>query len=73
MMEARGYEKFLENYIFTTKSVAKIYLGHDFAFGANKSGDFHVAKKICDEKGAKLILQQEFKVENESVSSTAER
>lgn len=66
-------EEFLEGYIFTSKSVAKIYLGHDFAFGANKSGDFHVAKKVCDQKGAKLILQQEFKVENESVSSTEVR
>lgn len=63
-------EDFLEKYIFSFGGIEKIYLGHDFAFGANKSGDFSVAKGVCDQKKTKLILQKEYKVNKNSVSST---
>lgn len=66
-------EQFLEKHIFSFDGISKIFLGHDFAFGANKSGDFHVAKTFCDKKRTSLILQQEFKVKNSSVSSTEVR
>jgi riboflavin kinase/FMN adenylyltransferase len=56
-----------------TSHFSKIYQGHDFAFGANKSGDFKVAKHFCDSKKTSLILQQEFKVKNHAVSSTEVR
>ena len=66
-------EAFLEKFIFSFDGIAKIYLGHDFAFGANKSGDFHVAKTFCDTRKTSLILQQEFKVKSSPVSSTEVR
>lgn len=66
-------ENFLEKYIFSFGGISKIYLGHDFAFGANKSGDFHVAKSFCDSRKTSLILQQEFKVKSSTVSSTEVR
>lgn len=66
-------EKFLEKYIFSFEGISKIYLGHDFAFGANKAGDFQVAKTFCDSRKTDLILQKEFKVKSLSVSSTEVR
>lgn len=66
-------EAFLDKFIFSFDGIAKIYLGHDFAFGANKSGDFHVAKTFCDSRKTSLILQQEFKVKSSPVSSTEVR
>lgn len=66
-------EVFLERFIFSFSGISKIYLGHDFAFGANKSGDFHVAKTFCDSKKTLLVLQKEFKVKSNVVSSTEVR
>ncbi len=66
-------EAFLEKHIFSFDGISKIYLGHDFAFGANKSGDFHVAKTFCDSRKTLLVLQKEFKVKSSAVSSTEVR
>lgn len=66
-------ESFLRDYIFSSKVVERLYLGYDFAFGANKSGDHNLAKKVCQECGIQLILQEEFKVSSHNVSSTEVR
>ena len=66
-------EVFLEKFIFSFAGIAKIYLGHDFAFGANKSGGFNVAKAFCDSRKTQLVLQQEYKINNNPVSSTEVR
>jgi riboflavin kinase/FMN adenylyltransferase len=66
-------ELFLEKFIFSFDGIAKVYLGHDFAFGANKSGDFQVAKNFCDSRKTILVLQKEFKVKCNPVSSTEVR
>lgn len=66
-------ENFLNDYIFSFEGISKIYLGHDFAFGANKSGDFHVAKTFCEQRKTALMLQEEFKLRSSSVSSTETR
>ncbi len=66
-------EAFLENYIFSFKGINKIFLGHDFAFGANKSGDFNVAKSFCESRKTILVLQNEHKVDGVHVSSTEVR
>ncbi len=66
-------EEFLSKYIFSFEGISKVYLGHDFAFGANKSGDFHVAKAFCEKKKTSLMLQQEYKIKSASVSSTEVR
>jgi riboflavin kinase/FMN adenylyltransferase len=66
-------EDFLNDYIFTNKLVKKIYLGHDFQFGANKAGNFSVAKKQAEMHGVELVLYSEFKVSSHSVSSSEVR
>jgi riboflavin kinase/FMN adenylyltransferase len=66
-------EDFLSKHIFSFEGISKIYLGHDFAFGANKSGDFNVAKSFCENKKTSLMLQQEYKIKSSSVSSTEVR
>jgi riboflavin kinase/FMN adenylyltransferase len=66
-------DMFLENFIFSFGGISKIYLGHDFAFGANKAGDFNLAKKFCALKNTELVLQKEFKVNEKIVSSTHAR
>lgn len=66
-------EDFLEKFVFSFSVIDKIYLGHDFVFGANKSGDYQFAKKICEKKKIELVLQDEFKLENHAVSSSAVR
>ncbi len=63
-------EDFLTKFIFSFSGIEKIYLGHDFAFGANKAGDFRVAQDFCHLKNTEIVLQQEFKVSGASVSST---
>lgn len=66
-------EEFLSKHIFSFQGISKVYLGHDFAFGANKSGDFYVAKAFCEQKNTSLMLQQEYKIKSASVSSTEVR
>ena len=66
-------EEFLENYVFLFAGIEKIYLGHDFVFGANKSGNYLFAKNICEKKKIGLVLQDEFRLENKAVSSSSVR
>ncbi len=63
-------QDFLSRFIFSFSGIEKIYLGHDFAFGANKAGDFRVAQEFCKQKNTQIVLQQEFKVSGDPVSST---
>jgi riboflavin kinase/FMN adenylyltransferase len=66
-------EEFLEKFVFTFSGIEKIYLGHDFAFGANKSGNYNVAKDLCDKHSVHLVLQDEFQLGTDSISSSIVR
>jgi riboflavin kinase/FMN adenylyltransferase len=66
-------EDFLKKYVFSFSGIGKVYLGHDFTFGANKSGDYKLAKSLCEKESVQLILQEEFKSNNSSVSSSIVR
>lgn len=66
-------EEFLEKYVFSFSGIEKIYLGHDFVFGANKTGDYKLAKCQCEKENIKLVLQQEFRLDNHAVSSSVVR
>ena len=66
-------EEFLQKFVFTFLGIDKIYLGHDFAFGANKSGDYKLARSLCEQEGITLVLQDEFKQNNCAVSSSVVR
>ena len=65
--------EFLDRYVFSFSGTRKIYLGHDFAFGANKSGDYHLAQKLCENKKITLVLQDEYRLDNHSISSSTIR
>ncbi|RPJ71755.1 MAG: bifunctional riboflavin kinase/FAD synthetase [Alphaproteobacteria bacterium] len=66
-------EEFLERFVFSFTGIDKIYLGHDFVFGANKSGDYKLAKGLCEKKKIGLILQDEFRLDKHAVSSSVVR
>lgn len=66
-------EEFLKMYVFSFLGIDKIYLGHDFAFGANKSGDYKLARNLCEKENITLVLQDEFRMDNSSVSSSIVR
>lgn len=66
-------EEFLEKYVFSFSGIEKIYLGHDFVFGANKSGDYKLARSLCEKKNIGLILQDEFRLDNHATSSSVVR
>ncbi len=66
-------EDFFKRYILSYTGIKKVYLGHDFVFGANKSGDYKLAKSLCEKESIQLILQDEFRSENTAVSSSVVR
>ncbi len=66
-------EDFFKRHIFIYSNIQKIFLGHDFSFGANKSGDYKLAKNLCENENISLILQEEFRCDNESISSSIVR
>ncbi len=66
-------EDFLKKFVFSFSGIQKIYLGYDFAFGANKAGDYNLAKSLCEKAGIQLILQEEFRLNNGAVSSSVVR
>jgi riboflavin kinase / FMN adenylyltransferase len=68
-------EDFLAKYILKTGKVQKIFLGYDFAFGANKSGDHNFVKKYCEEQRSEIevIVLDEFKQAEKIVSSSLVR
>lgn len=46
-----GAGEFLDQYILNYPGLRAIYLGWDFAFGANKQGDAEIVKNHCAGKG----------------------
>lgn len=66
-------EEFLDKFVFSFSGIEKIYLGHDFVFGANKKGDYQLAKSLCEKKKIKLVLQDEFRLDNRAISSSITR
>lgn len=63
-------EEFLDNNVLTHVGLKYFYLGHDFAFGANKAGNFEFAKDYCAKRNVSIELLDEFKIDKESVSSS---
>lgn len=64
---------FLDTYLFQHQGVKKVFLGHDFAFGANKTGDFHFVENYCKNKNVMLTIQNEYKFNGQNVSSSVIR
>jgi riboflavin kinase/FMN adenylyltransferase len=65
--------QFVETYINSFSHIQCVFLGHDFSFGANRTGDYSLSEKIFAKKNIPLKLQHEFKLKNSAVSSTEVR
>lgn len=65
-----GPEQFFDQYIFSSTKIKGIFLGHDFAFGANKSGDHSFVQQYCQGRDLELKVMDKFLVEGERVSSS---
>lgn len=63
-------EDFLKNYLAPHSQIKKLYLGYDFAFGANKSGSHDLAQGVLAPFGIEVELQKVFKDPSGIVSST---
>lgn len=63
-------ENFLKDYLFCYPELKDFYLGYDFAFGANKQGDFDLVKSNCIPKGIDVEIQPKFELNGQVVSSS---
>ncbi len=62
--------EFLNNYLFCHQNVEKVYLGHDFSFGKNKSIGPDLVVKYCHHNKKKCHFQDEYIFSGENVSSS---
>lgn len=63
-------KEFLDTYIFSGIEPSKFYLGHDFAFGAQKKGDHSFVKEYCKSKSTEVEVLCSFDIKGDKVSST---
>ncbi|MAW07453.1 MAG: hypothetical protein CME61_04120 [Halobacteriovoraceae bacterium] len=59
-------EVFVKDYLLSISGVQNIFLGHDFAFGADKSGSYDLVKKLASNKKVNVVLESEV-ISNEGV------
>lgn len=65
--------QFLNEFIFDKAIPDRFYLGHDFAFGAQKKGDHNFVKDFCKNKKTEVVVLCSYDVEGGKVSSTVVR
>ena len=64
-------EAFFLKFFSKIENLKKIYLGHDFALGFNRSGDIETAKDFFSQRRVKVILIKELKAnDNGEISSS---
>ncbi|UOF02962.1 bifunctional riboflavin kinase/FAD synthetase [Bdellovibrio reynosensis] len=63
-------QEFLDRYIFNQLHPRTLVVGHDFSFGADRSGNIPFLEKYCAQKGIKLIIIPPFQYQGTVVSST---
>ena len=64
---------FLDEYILKNKQIKSLFLGHDFAFGANKKGDHNFVNTYCKDKNIQVDVQKKFTADSETYSSSLVR
>lgn len=64
---------FLDNYILINDRVKSLFLGHDFAFGANKKGDHSFVKDYCVDRSISVEIQKKFTADTDTYSSSLVR
>ena len=62
--------EFLKQYLEDINLLKMIFVGHDFCFGAKKSGNHDVMQAFCEEQKIGFAIGHEYQIENHSVSST---
>jgi riboflavin kinase / FMN adenylyltransferase len=72
-LSVKDPSSFLEEYILINENVESLFLGHDFAFGANKKGDHNFVKNYCDGKKINIEVQKKFTADTETYSSSLTR
>lgn len=63
-------QQFLNEYILKQLNPKTLVVGHDFSFGADRSGNIPFLEKFCAEKGIRLIIIPPFQYKGSVVSST---
>jgi riboflavin kinase/FMN adenylyltransferase len=63
-------EQFLQLYLLSYPQLKKIYLGYDFAFGANKQGGLELVQQLCLPRSIEVELQPKFEWQDQVVSSS---
>jgi riboflavin kinase / FMN adenylyltransferase len=63
-------EAFLKHYLLNYPGLRDFYLGYDFAFGANKQGDFDLVKSICKPLQVEVAIQPKYEFNQKVVSSS---
>ena len=63
-------EDFLSQYLLSYPNLKDFYLGYDFAFGANKEGDYDLVKSICHPRGVDVEIQPKYEFQGQVVSSS---
>jgi riboflavin kinase/FMN adenylyltransferase len=63
-------ELFLKNHLFNYPKLKDFYLGYDFAFGANKQGDYDLVKSLCRPLSVEVEIQPKFEFHGVVVSSS---
>lgn len=65
-----GPDGFMDKHLLANKGLTSLYLGYDFAFGANKQGDFTFVQEYCKGKSIDVVHFAELKKSESKVSST---
>jgi riboflavin kinase / FMN adenylyltransferase len=63
-------QDFLKHYLLSYQGLKRFYLGYDFAFGANKQGDYDLARAMCAPLGIEVEIQPKFELNGKVVSSS---
>lgn len=63
-------EDFLQKYLLIYAQLKTIYLGYDFAFGANKQGHHELVQSIATDRGIEVEIQPKFEYKGITVSSS---
>lgn len=62
--------EFLDDYVLLGHGVKTLFLGYDFAFGANKTGDHKFVKDYCESRSVDFYIESQFKESGATISST---
>jgi riboflavin kinase/FMN adenylyltransferase len=63
-------QDFLQKFVLEKLHPKTLVVGHDFSFGADRSGNIQFLEKFCADHGVRLIVIPPFQYDNGVVSST---